>query len=281
MKIKKVGILYHPMLQATCIKAQELTHFLNSRGIEVWTCSAWETEKSIQQLDSTDLILTTGGDGTILRAAQVALETQTPITGINMGNLGFLTELKASEAVDQLPALLDGKGWLDERAMIESEVEPSPGDGNPTGIFYALNDVVLARGALAKLIQVNASINGKPMTNYRADGVILATATGSTGYSLAAGGPILYPQSTDLLLVPIVSHLGMGYSLVLPADSLVKLQLVSTNQATLSIDGHLNITVSNDAVVNVKLSSRKTRFLRLHPQKYFFNVLEDKLRRKK
>jgi NAD+ kinase len=280
MKINKIGILYHPMVEATRLKAEEVADFLISQGVKVWTCSAWETDKAIARLDGTDLLLTTGGDGTILRAAQVALEHQTPIAGINMGTLGFMTEFKAAEVLDQLPDLLAGKGWIDERVMLEAHLTPAEPGGNSSGNFYALNDVVLARGSIAKLIQINASVDDKPLTVYRADGVILATATGSTGYSLAAGGPILYPQSPDLLLVPIVSHLGMDYSLVLPSSSTIKLQLVTPAQATLSIDGHMNIPVSGGAVVTIRGSSRKTRFLRLHQQNYFFNVLEEKLRGK-
>ncbi len=281
MLIKRIGILYHPMVQATCDKAQELIAFLNSRGIDVWSCSAWEIEKAISSLDSTDLIMTTGGDGTILRAAQVALQYQIPITGINMGKLGFLTELKANEAVGKLSELLDGKGWLDERTMLEAELVPAEPDSRSPGVFHALNDVVLARGSIVKLIQVNTSINDKPLTNYRADGVILATATGSTGYSLSAGGPILHPQSTDILLVPIVSHLSVDYSLVLPSSSVVKLQLMANNPATLSIDGHINIPVPSGSMITVKQSSKKTRFLRLHAQDSFYSVLEEKLRGKR
>jgi NAD+ kinase len=281
MLIKKIGILYHPMVEATSAKAQELTVFLTSRGISVWSCSAWETEKAIASLNSTDLILTTGGDGTILRAAQVSISHQIPITGINMGNLGFLTEMKADEALDRLSELLDGQGWLDERTMLEAELQPAGPDCPPTRVFYALNDIVLARGATAKLIQINTSINDQPFTTYRADGIILATATGSTGYSLAAGGPILYPQSPDLLLVPIVPHLSLDYSLVLPSSSAIRLKLVATNQATLSIDGHTNIPVSNGSVVRLKSSARKARFLRLHPPDHFFHVLEEKLRGKR
>jgi NAD+ kinase len=278
MLIKKIGLLYHPMVPATLVKAQELNDFLISQGVSVWVCSSWDTEKAIAHLDSTDLILTTGGDGTILRAVQVALQSGTPIIGVNMGKLGFLTELKAAEAIDQLPDLLAGKGWIDERAMLEAELQPL-GPGNAaSGTFHALNDVVLARGEIARLIQVNTSINDKPLTNYRADGVMVASATGSTAYSLAAGGPILYPQLKDLVLVPIVPHMGLGYSLVLPSDSVIKLQLVSFNPATLSIDGHINIPVNDKTAVTLKLSSRKTRFLRLNPQDYFFNVLEEKLR---
>jgi NAD+ kinase len=198
-----------------------------------------------------------------------------------MGNLGFLTELKASEVETQIPRLLEGKGWIDERAMLEAELTGQTGEGEAGGIFHALNDVVIARGSVVKLIQINTRINGRALTNYRGDGVVLATATGSTGYSLAAGGPILYPQSTDLVLTPIVSHLGLGYSLVLASDSSVELELVSFNPATFSIDGQVNIPISNGALIKVKTSPRKTRFLRLRPRHQFFNVLEDKLRGKK
>jgi NAD+ kinase len=280
MLIKKVGILYHPMVPATKIKAQELSDYLNSRSIDVWICSAWEAEKSLTHLDSTDLILTTGGDGTILRASQIALEQQIPITGINMGRLGFLTELKADEALLKIPEILNGKVWIDERSMLEAEIIPAEPNGKPSKLHYALNDVVLARGSIARLIQVNASIDDKPLTNYRADGVVLATATGSTGYSLSAGGPILYPQSEDILLVPIVSHLSLDHSLVLPASSVVTLQLETTHQATMSIDGHTNIPISNGSVIKARRSSRKTRFLRLQPHNSFYYYLEEKLRGK-
>lgn len=268
------------MIRATSDKARELADFLKTRGIDVWTCSAWETENAVARLDTTDLLITTGGDGTILRAAQVALQNEIPITGINMGKLGFLTEFRADEAIEQLPVLLEGKGWLDERTMLEARLEPAEPNGKPHNTFFALNDVVLARGATAKLIQVDTRVDDQPLTIYRADGVILATATGSTGYSLAAGGPVIYPQSSDILLVPIVSHLSLGYSLVMPSSSVIRLQLITTNQATLSIDGHINVPVFNDSVVTVRKSSRKTRFLRLHERNYF-NKLEEKLRGKK
>ena len=268
------------MIRATSDKARELADFLKTRGIDVWTCSAWETENAAARLDTTDLLITTGGDGTILRAAQVALRNEIPITGINMGKLGFLTEFRADEAIERLPDLLEGKGWLDERTMLEARLEPAEPNGKPHNIFSALNDVVLARGATAKLIQVDTRVDDQPLTIYRADGVILATATGSTGYSLAAGGPVIYPQSSDILLVPIVSHLSLGYSLVMPSSSVIRLQLITTNQATLSIDGHINVPVFNDSVVTVRKSSRKTRFLRLHERNYF-NKLEEKLRGKK
>jgi NAD+ kinase len=273
MIIKKVGILYHPLAADTQAKAQEIANYLNSQGIQVWTNSSWEKDRAISQLDNTDLIVTTGGDGTILRSAQVALQSQIPIIGVNMGTLGFMTELSVDEAISRWPEFLAGQGWIDERAMLEADLNGE--------IFYALNDVVLARGAIARLVQIKASIDDKSITTYRADGVILSTATGSTGYSLAAGGPILYPASRDWLLVPIVPHLGLNYSLVLPPSGKISLQLSRTVEATLSIDGNNNIPVSDGALINIKISQKKTRFLRLHAQDYFYSTLEDRLRRKK
>ena len=281
MVMKRIGILYHPMVKAAHTLAEEIEKLLNSRGVSVWLCSAWEGEKAKTQLDNTDLILTTGGDGTILRAAQVALPTKTPITGINLGKLGFMTELSADEARDKLPALLAGKGWIDERAMLEAELFSTDKDAEPTHKFYALNDVVAARGAIARVVYIDASIDDEHLTTYKADGVILATATGSTGYSLAARGPVLHPQAKEFLLVPITPHLGLTYSMVLPSTAIVKLRINTIHQATLSIDGHINLPLSNGAMVTVKHSSSTTRFLRIHSKTSFYSSLEQKLKGKK
>jgi NAD+ kinase len=281
MLIKKVGILYHPMVHAANTKAQELSRFLNSKGIDVWICSAWAAEKSTDYIDNTDLILTAGGDGTILRAAQIALQRQIPITGINMGKLGFLTEIKANEAAAKMPELLEGKAWIDERTMLEAELIPAESVSRPLNSLFALNDIVVARGSIARLIHIKVSIDDVPLTNYRADGVIIATATGSTGYSLSAGGPIMYPQSRDMLLVPIVPHLNLDYSLVLPPSSIIMLQVETTHQATISIDGHTNFAICNEDVIKIRQSTLKTRFLRIQAQNSFYNNLEEKLRGKR
>lgn len=280
MTVKKVGILYHPMIETAYTLAKELQDFLSSSGVSVWLCSAWEGEKARAQVGDTDLILTTGGDGTILRAAYVALLNQTPITGINLGKLGFMTELSADEAVDRLPALLAGDGWIDERAMLEAELSPVDQEPESPRTFYALNDVVVARGAIARTVYVAASIDSEPLTTYRADGVIVATATGSTGYSLAAGGPILHPQAKEFLLLPILPHLSSAYTVVLPSTAVVKLRISTPHQATLNIDGHINLSLSSGAVVTIKHSSNTTRFLRIHPETSFYSSLEQRLKGK-
>jgi len=278
--VKKVGILYHPMVETAYILAKALQDFLIAKGVSVWLCSAWEGEKARTQMDGTDLILTIGGDGTILRAAHVVLPSQTPITGINLGKLGFMTELSADEAIDRLPALLAGDTWIDERAVLEAELLPTDQEAESAQIFYALNDVVVARGAVARIVYVDASVDGEPLTTYKADGVIAATATGSTGYSLSAGGPILHPQAKEFLLLPILPHLSLAYTVVLPSKAVVKLSLSTYHQATLSIDGHINLPLSSGATVTIKRSSKRARFLRIHSETSFYGSLEQRLKGK-
>jgi NAD+ kinase len=277
--MKRIGILYHPMIEAAHGLAEKLEGFLESRRISVWLCSAWEREQARAQVNDTDLILSIGGDGTILRAAQAIVPGLTPITGINMGKLGFMTELIVDGVTEKLVPLLEGKGWIDERFLLEAELSPAEGEQEPRK-FYALNDVVLARGTIARVIYVDAIIDGEPLTTYKADGVIVATATGSTGYSLAAGGPILHPHAREFLLLPIAPHLSSSYILVLPPSATVKLETDTTRQATLTIDGHVNLPVTGGASVTVRCSSSSVRFLRIHPETSFYGSLDEKLKGK-
>ncbi len=279
--MKRIGLLYHPLKEAAYILAKKIEGFLDARDITSWLCSAWEGEKARTQADETDLILSIGGDGTILRAVQAVVPRQIPITGINLGNLGFMTELSAAEALDRLPDLLAGKGWIDERAMLEAELLPTDGKHKTTQVFCALNDVVVTREAIARVIYVEASVDGELLTTYKADGVITATATGSTGYSLAAGGPILHPQAKEFLMLPLLAHLSSAYTMVLPSTSVVTLRLSPIHQAILSIDGHINLPMSAGATVTIKHSLTTARFLRIHSEASFYGSLEQKLKGKR
>ncbi|MFC1934814.1 NAD(+)/NADH kinase [Chloroflexota bacterium] len=275
--VKRIGILYHPMVEATQLKTKELQEFLEARGVSSWICSAWEREAALAQLNYTDLILTVGGDGTILRAAQAITPRAIPITGVNLGNLGFMTELNADNVMEKLPLLLAGEGWIDERTMLEAELLTK---GKEPVTFHALNDVVAARGAIARVIYIEASINDKNFTTYKADGVVVATPTGSTGYALAAGGPILYPQSPDFLLIPVMPHLNPAFTVVLPPSAVVKLTITTIHEATLSIDGHINQPLESESILTVRHSPHTARFLRINPENSFFHSLEAKLIRK-
>ncbi|MBN1368223.1 MAG: NAD(+)/NADH kinase [Dehalococcoidales bacterium] len=275
--MKKVGILYHPLNDSARLKAEELHNYLSATGIATWTCSAWEEKKARSLLDDTGLILSIGGDGTILRAAQVVIGTEIPITGINLGNLGFMTELKTDEINTRLAALLQGEGWLDKRTVLEAAVPAEKATGLMRTV-YALNDVVLARGAIVRMVTIETTVDNEPFITYRADGLIVATATGSTGYSLSAGGPILHPHATEILMTPILPHLRRAQSLILPESTVIALTLKSANQATLSIDGHINLPVSTGETITIKRSTHTVSFLRSYPENSYYVKLEQKLK---
>jgi NAD+ kinase len=240
-------------------------------------CSAWDTEEASGKIDGSTLLLTVGGDGTILRAVQAVIPQMTPIAGVNQGKLGFMTELENGEAIAKLPELLAGKGWDDARAMLQAEVNCH---GRPPLTFHALNDVVMARGPIARLVKIDASIDGQPLPTYEADAVIVATATGSTGYALAAGGPVLHPRAPEMLVVPVAPHLSPAYPLLAPEKSAILLRLNTYQEATLSIDGHINIPLADGDTVAIRRSPYIARFRRLRPEDAFFATLDEKLKGK-
>ncbi len=278
MASKRVGLLYHPKIEAARRLADELEELLKSRRVSVWLCSAWEEEDARAQVPGTDLVLSIGGDGTILRTARAVIPWSTPVIGVNLGRLGFMTELSASEAMDRLPALLAGEGWIEERAMLEMMLFQVGGEKKLPEPLQALNEVMVGRGARARVIHVEASVDGIPLTTYKADGVIIATATGSTGYSLAAGGPILHPQAREMLLKAISPHLTIAHALVLQSTATVELRVIADHQAIVSIDGQVELPLESGDIAKVSLSPHVARFLRVGTAASFYGSLERRLR---
>ena len=239
-----------------------------SEASRSWRCSAWDEDNAKPQVAGTELILSIGGDGTILHTARIITPLSVPILGINLGRLGFITEIDGDGVLSDLPDLLEGKGWIEERAMLEVQVEDTS--------FHALNDAVL-RSVAVRLVNIEAEIDGAAITTYRADGVIVATATGSTSYSLASGGPILHPQSKEIILQPISCHLGLSHALVLPPQSIVDLKVAHREKVVLSIDGQVEFPLSDGQNIRVKHSPHTARFLRIHEPTYFYSSLWQKL----
>lgn len=270
--MQKIGIIYHPRREEAVTLSQELGELLKSKGVRVWFCSAWEPANAKAQIAASDLIISIGGDGTILRSAKAVIPESIPILGINLGNLGFMSELTSTEARKKLSGILKGEGWIEERAMLQIKL--------PGKTFYALNDAFLGRRSSARLVSIECNINGKSLTTYRADGVIAATASGSTGYALASGGPILHPQSKEIILQPVCSHFSLDKPLVLPPQTSISLRVFTTHEAMLSIDGQVEKELHSGDRVEVKLSSYIARFLRLQPESYFYKTLDAKLNRK-
>jgi NAD+ kinase len=267
--VKRIGILYHPLREKAGDLAKKLEEFLSSRGISSWRCSAWDEDEAKPRVAGTELILSIGGDGTILHAARIVIPLSVPVLGINLGRLGFITEIDGNDVLSDLPDLLAGKGWIEERAMLEAQVADRS--------FHALNDVVLHSMAV-RLVNIEARIDGVELTTYRADGVIVATATGSTSYSLASGGPVLHPQSREIVLQPISCHLGLSHALILPQRSTADLRTARGEKVILSIDGQVELPLSDGQNVRVKISPHIARFLRGHEPTYFYGSLWQKLR---
>ena len=272
--MKRIGILYHPKIQKSEKFAGEVEQFLKGKGIACWTNSSWDSAGAAKKLDGTELAVSVGGDGTILRVARIIFPKQIPIVGINFGNLGFMTELTAEEALEKLPVIIDGGGWTEERAMLQAESSRS------NNKYHALNDVVVGRGRFLRLVNIQVDINGEAFNTYRADAVIVSTATGSTGYSLAANGPILYPESRDLIVKAVCPHLSMDKALVLAPATKVSLKVMTNQEAMVSMDGQVEEPLGNGDAVEVSLSPHVTKFVRLRPRGEFYLSLMSRLKGK-
>ena len=278
--MKKAGLLHHPKLPESLTLAQEMAHHLEERGVSPWLCSAWEEDEIACQVSGLDLLITLGGDGTILRAARVAAEHSVPILGLNLGRVGFLAEMERGEWPEKLSLILEGKYWIEERMMLQAELWPEgkrePGTTPWTG--EALNEFVVGRGTLARIVRLATYIDGEYLTTYAADGLIVATATGSTAYALAVGGPILPPELSNILLIPIAPHLCLDRAVVLSQGARVEVQVSTDHRAILTVDGQFDVELKDADRVVITASPHTCRFMRTQDKAYFYRTLVERLR---
>lgn len=282
MAIRRVGILHHPRIPDSQPLARAIGDSVERLGLTAWLGSAWDEESLRQQAVELDLLITLGGDGTLLRAARLGSPYGVLLLGVNLGQLGFLAELTPAEVVSALPGILEGHYWVEERLMLRGRVQKSQVKSQTSNVksadcFDALNDIVVGRGSLSRTVRVEARIDGDYLTTYVADGVIVATPTGSTAYSLAAGGPILEPELKNLLLTPIAPHLTVVHSLVLPATAEVALRVATDHPASVTIDGQIDLPLEDGDTVIVTASPHVSRFVRLQPKAYFYRTLLERL----
>lgn len=275
--MKNVGIIYNDRIPEALDLTTAILHQL-ALPEDSWISPAENLETLRQRAAQTDLVITVGGDGTILRAVQVTAPSGIPLVGINMGRLGFMTELQVHEALEKLPLYMDGECMIEERNMLQARVVRGGANGaGEEGPYHALNDVVLARGAVSRVVTITGTIDGAQLTTFRADAVILSTATGSTGYNLAVGGPILDPLSDSLVLKTVAAHMGLTAGLVLNSSAKVGLSLEGYQQATLSVDGYVDYPLSPGDRVELEQSPFKARFLRVNSPSYFYATLTRRL----
>ena len=224
--LRKIGVYYHPSLEAAHRLAEEVRRELVGRVAEVWISSAWDPHQSTKDIPGTELLICIGGDGTVLRAARTVIPHPTLILGVDMGRLAFLTEVLPADLLTRLPNLLQGNYRVEERSMLDVHLSGFV-LGEASEHTHALNDVIMGRTSLGRPVYINVQVNGDLIGLLRADAVIVATATGSTGYSLSAGGPILDPLARSMVITPAAPHLAAAVPLVLPEHSEIELRAAS------------------------------------------------------
>ncbi|HEV3038140.1 MAG TPA: NAD(+)/NADH kinase [Candidatus Angelobacter sp.] len=226
-------------------------------------------------LNRPDFVIVLGGDGTLLSAARIAATADIPILGINLGSLGFLTEVKQDEIHRALEAIDAGQGEVNSRAMLHCQLRRA---GKCIANHEALNDVVISQSALARITDFDVHVNGVFVSNYKADGLIVATPTGSTAYSLAAGGPVLSPDVPAFVITPVASHALTNRSLVVQDQAFIAIRMkVSREAAILTIDGQPGTMLADGDIVECRKSVMQVKLFRL-PERSFFDVLRTKLK---
>jgi NAD+ kinase len=280
--VRRVGLVLK--LQEPRVReiAAEIIPWFQSRGIEIFI-----DQSSAQQYSSScvvlpagefasriDLVVVLGGDGTFLYGARLVGGSGVPILGVNLGSLGFLTEVKLEEMYPAFERVLSGQFQLEERVLLEVEVSRN---GRPLSSYLALNDAVINKGALARMIEFEAIVNSQLVTVTRADGLIISTPTGSTAYSLSAGGPILYPTIGAIIITPICPHTLTNRPVVVPDEAVVEVHLRHGQDVMLTVDGQVGTSLAT----HDRLTIRKARpTLRLVQPKggTFFGLLREKLK---
>ena len=275
MSINRVGVLSHPKIAETTDVAEQVVAALREWGITAYRASTWDTASIEAIISNLDLLVVLGGDGSTLRAARVATRHGVMVTSINMGRLGFLSEMQLSDWRTSLRRMIDGDHWIEERMMLHTEAFR---ETELMGSRDALNDVVISRGTLARIVRVRTVVDHSLLTTYACDGLIVATATGSTAYALAAGGPILPPTLRNMVLVPIAPHLSLDKPIVLSQGSIVEMFVGTDHQAILTNDGQDELTLRNGDRVVVQASKYFTKFLRVQSPEYFYHTLMSRLK---
>lgn len=281
-KIKCVGIVVKPNHEEAWKTACELSDWFEKQGISLAgglrrgseVCSV-ETEEAKEFKEKSDLIVVLGGDGTMISAARLTGRREVLVLGVNYGSLGYLTEFRIEEMFDALGEILAGHYDIDRRVMLDVEHWQ---DAEKLTSERILNDVVINKAALAKIIEIEVELNNFFVNSFRADGLIVSTPTGSTAYNLSAGGPIVYPSMNAVLLTPICPFSLTNRSIVMPDDAEIKLKLVSDNEnVILTLDGQSGYDLEPQDHIKVRKSEVSFNLIKPTNRNYF-DVLRGKLK---
>lgn len=276
MTVKRIGFAYNPTNDSAIELRERAAGWCRMRGIDHWAAQAGDFETLCAELPTTDFLVVLGGDGTLLRAARAVIEVDVPLLGINLGKVGFLSKAEASELEAVLARLVAGEYDIDERMALEARILPA-GRPNAGTVHHALNDVVVARGALARVCRLDVEIGPSHLATFIADGLVVSSPTGSTGYSFSAGGPVVDPNSRNLIVTPIAGYLSAIRSVVVSPLQTVRCRVVDAHEALVSVDGREDIPIAVGDVVEVRALERPIRLVEPHGARPFWDLFRHKV----
>ena len=267
---KKPVVVTYPRVPDSHAEADLIAEFLKAKGFDAPYGSIYDEElRTRVKNNEFDVVIAVGGDGTMLRAGHLCAPCGVPILGINLGRLGFLIQIERGEWREMLERLFQGEAWIEYRMMLYVQHIRA---GEMLGDWHALNEAVVSRGQNQRPVHLSASVDGRLLTSYVCDGLIASTATGSTAYALAAGGPILPPELRNILLVPIAPHLSVDRGVVLSEGSSVSIMVKGEN-TVLSVDGQAPMPLAEEDRVDIKAAEYTAQFVRFGDPGYFYRNL--------
>ena len=273
--VRRIGFAYNPTKEDAVELSARATGWCAVHGIESWAMASGDTTALLAALPGVDVLVVLGGDGTFLRAARAVAEAQVPIVGVNLGKIGFLSKAEAHELEELLGRIVEGRFRLEARMALRGAIHGERG-GVARQSFIALNDVVIARGALARVVHLDIEIGPSHLATFIADGLVVASPTGSTGYSFSAGGPILDPLSRNLIVTPIAAYLSALGSVVVSPDQVVRCRVLEAHEALVSVDGREDFPVEVGDAVTVAALEHPVRFLEPEGAVPFWDLLRQK-----
>ena len=267
---KRPVVTAYPKVPEAFSVAEAMSAFLKELGIDAPHGSIYDEDlrKRVRNGEF-DLLILAGGDGSMLRAGHLCAPSGVPILGVNLGRIGFLIQLERNDWREYFRKMFSGEAWIENRMMLRAEHIRA---GDPMGEWNALNEVVVGRGMNLRPVRLTASVDGRELISYVADGLIAATPTGSTAYALAAGGPILPPELRNILLVPIAPHLSVDRAVVLSEGTSVSITVRSEN-TVLSVDGQSPVSLMEDDHIDVHAADVTAQFVRFGDPGYFYRNL--------
>jgi NAD+ kinase len=273
--VQRLGFAFNPTNPGTQQLREQATAWCAAHGLDAWAAPAGDYEGLIRELPTTDVLVVLGGDGTFLRAAQAVAAVDVPILGVNAGRVGFLSKTTTDQLESVLGLLAEGAFGLEERMTLEVRVLRGARDASPEP-HVALNEAAVVRGSLARVLRLEVVIDDTHLATFIADGLVVSSPTGSTGYSFSAGGPILDPTSRNLVVTPIAAYLTALRSVVVAPRHTVTVRVVAAHDVQVSIDGREDFPVAVGDSVQVRAREQPIRLVEPRGQMPFWELLRQK-----